>query len=118
MKKILVVDDASFMRQTIISYLKKHDFQVVGEAPNGVIAVEKCKELEPDLITLDITMPELDGLGALKEIRSFNKDTKIIIVSAMGQEDKVREAIRLGADNFIVKPFKEDVFIAVLQKLL
>lgn len=117
MATVLIVDDAAFMRISIKNMLTKNGYEVVGEAENGKIGVEKYAELHPDCVTMDITMPEMDGLTALKEIVAADKSAKVIMVSAMGQESMVREAIVAGAKNFIVKPIKEDKLLAALEKL-
>ncbi|MPL97400.1 Chemotaxis protein CheY [bioreactor metagenome] len=117
MAKIMIVDDAAFMRITIKNMLKKSSHEVVGEAENGKVAVERYRTLIPDIITMDITMPEMDGLAALKEILRVNPTAKIIMVSAMGQEAMVREAIMSGAKGFIVKPFKEEGILSAIDKL-
>ncbi|MDR0951719.1 MAG: response regulator [Oscillospiraceae bacterium] len=117
MAKVLIVDDAAFMRISIKNMLVKHGYEVVGEAENGRVGVEKYKELVPDIVTMDITMPEMSGLDALKEIVKFNPKAKVIMVSAMGQEAMVRDAIISGAKGFIVKPFKEDGIIPAIKKL-
>lgn len=117
MKRVLVVDDAAFMRMSIKTILQKYNFQVVGEAENGVEAVKKYKELFPDIVTMDITMPEMDGILALKEIMSIDPNSKVIMISAMGQELLVREAVKLGAKDFIVKPFQENRIVQTLLKL-
>ncbi len=116
MKKVLVVDDAAFMRVTIKNMLAKNGFEIVGEAENGAEAVRKCKELEPDIMTLDITMPEMNGLDALKEIMKMRPQTNVVMVSALGQEAMVKEAVLSGAKGFVVKPFKEDIIISALNK--
>jgi Response regulator containing CheY-like receiver domain and AraC-type DNA-binding domain len=118
MARIMIVDDAAFMRITIKNMLQKSEHEVVGEAENGRVAVEKYKELHPDVVTMDITMPEMDGLAALKEIRKVDPNAKIIMVSAMGQEAMVRDAVLNGAKGFIVKPFKEDGILAAISKLV
>ncbi len=118
MKKVLIVDDAAFMRMAIKNILVKHDYDVVDEAENGLAGFNKYKDLKPDLVTMDITMPELDGLAALKQIMAFDPNAKVVMVSAMGQEQMVMEAIKSGAKSFIVKPFKEDHVIQTLSKLL
>ena len=117
MKKVLVVDDAAFMRVSIKNMLSKNDYMVVGEAENGKIALAKYQELNPDIVTMDITMPEMDGLESLKKILALNPAANVIMVSAMGQESMVREAVLTGAKGFIVKPFKEDVILAALSSL-
>ena len=115
MKKILIVDDAAFMRMMLKDILIKNGFEVCGEACNGKEAIERYKELNPDLITLDITMPNMDGLEALKEIRNINKDAKVIIFSSIGQQGMVLEAIQNGAIDFIVKPFKSERIIEAMK---
>ncbi len=116
MKKVLVVDDAAFMRLTIKNMLSKNGFEVVGEAENGVQAIQKCAELKPDIMTLDITMPEMSGIDALKEIVKVSPSTNVVMVSALGQEGMVKEAVMLGAKGFVVKPFKEEVIVGALSK--
>ncbi len=118
MAKIMIVDDAAFMRITIKNMLQKSEHEVVGEAENGRVAVEKYRELKPDIVTMDITMPEMDGLAALKAIRAEDPNAKVIMVSAMGQEAMVRDAVLNGARGFIVKPFKEDGILSAINKLL
>ena len=117
-KNILVCDDAAFMRMMIKDILSKNGFEVVGEAENGQIAVEKYKELKPDLVTMDITMPELDGIGAVKEIKKINPAAVIVMCSAMGQQSMVIEAIQAGARDFIVKPFQADRVVEAIKKAL
>lgn len=117
MAKVLIVDDAAFMRISIKNMLTKNGYEVVGEAENGLIGVEKFKELTPDIVTMDITMPEMSGLDALKAIMKISSQAKVIMVSAMGQEAMVRDAIISGAKGFIVKPFKEDGIISAIRKL-
>ena len=117
MAKVLIVDDAAFMRISIKNMLTKNGYEVVGEAENGLIGIELYKELQPDIVTMDITMPEMSGLDALKEITKIDPQAKIVMVSAMGQEAMVREAIVSGAKGFIVKPFKEEGIIAAIKKL-
>lgn len=116
--KILIVDDAAFMRMMIKDILSKNGFEVVGEAADGNQAVEKFKELNPDLVTMDITMPEKDGIAALKEIKGIDSNAKIIMCSAMGQQAMVIDAIQAGAKDFIVKPFQADRVIEAIQKAL
>lgn len=116
--KILVVDDAAFMRLMLRNILEKSDYEVVGEAVDGEDAVLKYEELKPDLVTLDITMPNKDGIQALKEIKSKDSSANIIMCSAMGQQCMVIEAIQAGAKDFIVKPFQEDHILNAVNKLL
>ena len=117
-KRILIVDDAAFMRMMIKDILTKNGYEIVGEAQDGAQAVEKYKELAPDLITMDITMPEMDGITALKEIRKINPNATIIMCSAMGQQAMVIDAIQAGAKDFIVKPFQADRVLEAIQKAL
>ena len=116
--RVLVVDDAAFMRMMIKDILTKNDFEVVGEASNGAEAVEKYKDLKPDLTTMDITMPEKDGISAVKDIRAIDSSAKIIMCSAMGQQAMVIEAIQAGAKDFIVKPFQPDRVVEAMRKAL
>jgi len=117
MKRVLIVDDAAFMRVSIKNMLSRHDYEIVGEAENGKVAIIKYQELKPDIVTMDITMPEMDGLTSLKEILALDPSANVIMVSAMGQESMVREAVLAGAKGFIVKPFKEDTILSALQNL-
>ncbi len=117
MKKVLIVDDMLFMRMALKSILEKNGFLIVDSAENGVEAVKKYMECAPDIVTMDITMPEMSGLDALKKIKQYNPKAKVVMVSAMGQERFVKEAIMSGADNFIVKPFKEAQVIETLNKI-
>ncbi|MFC5702123.1 response regulator [Cohnella faecalis] len=116
--RILIVDDAAFMRMMIRDILTKNGYEVVGEAQDGAQAIEKYKELHPDLITMDITMPEMDGITALKEIRKMDTNAKVIMCSAMGQQAMVIDAIQAGAKDFIVKPFQADRVIEAIKKTL
>ncbi|CEH30093.1 chemotaxis protein CheY [Aneurinibacillus migulanus] len=117
-KRILIVDDASFMRMMIKGFLTKHGYTVADEAANGAEAVEKYKQVSPDLVTMDITMPEMDGIEAVKAIRQMDPNAKIIMCSAMGQQNMVVQAIQAGARDFIVKPFQEDRVIEAIKKVL
>ena len=117
MATVLIVDDAAFMRISIKNMLTKNGYEVIGEAENGAVGVQMYKDLTPDIVTMDITMPEMSGLDALKEIQKHDPKAKVVMVSAMGQEAMVREAIVSGAKGFIVKPFKEDGIIAAMKKL-
>jgi two-component system chemotaxis response regulator CheY len=118
MARVLVVDDAAFMRKMVTDALTKGGHDVVGEAGNGSEAVERWQELRPDLITLDITMPEKDGLSALKEIIALDPGAKVVMCSALGQESKVLESIKLGAKDFVVKPFQADRVLDAVSKAL
>ena len=115
---ILVVDDASFMRMMVKDILTKNNYEVLGEAENGLDAVEKYKELNPDLVIMDITMPEMDGIEAVKEIKKVNPNASIIMCSAMGQQAMVIEAIQAGAKDFIVKPFQPERVLEAVAKAL
>ncbi|HHW38891.1 MAG TPA: response regulator [Bacillales bacterium] len=116
--RILIVDDAAFMRMMIKDILTKNGFEVVGEAADGLQAVEKYKEVNPDLVTMDITMPEMDGITSLKEIKKIDPAAKIIMCSAMGQQAMVIDAIQAGAKDFIVKPFQADRVLEAIKKTL
>src|SRR5690625_2274679 len=116
--KVLIGDDAAFMRMMTKDILDKNGFEVVGEAQDGQQAVEKYNELKPDLVTMDITMPEKDGITALKEIKDTDTDATIIMCSAMGRQSMVIDAIQAGAIDFIVKPFQADRVIEAITKAL
>jgi two-component system, chemotaxis family, chemotaxis protein CheY len=118
MARVLVVDDAAFMRKMVSDALAKAGHEVIGEACNGVEAVESFRALKPELTTLDITMPEKDGLAALAEIMAADPSAKVVMCSALGQESKVLEAIKLGAKDFVVKPFQPDRVIDAVGKAL
>ena len=118
MARILVVDDAAFMRKMVSDALAKGGHEVVGEAGNGVEALAQFQALKPDLVTLDITMPEKDGLAALAEIMAADPSAKVVMCSALGQESKVLEAIKLGAKDFVVKPFQPARVIEAVDKAL
>jgi len=115
---VLIVDDAAFMRMMIKDILVKNGYNVVGEAENGEVAIEKYKELTPDLVTMDITMPEMDGIQALKEIKQINPSATVIMCSAMGQQSMVIDAIQAGAKDFVVKPFQADRVMEAVTKAM
>lgn len=115
---ILIVDDAAFMRMMIRDVLTKNGYEILGEAENGQKAIEKFKELNPDLVIMDITMPEVDGIQAVKEIKKISPDAKVVMCSAMGQQAMVIEAIQAGARDFIVKPFQADRVIEAVKKVI
>jgi two-component system chemotaxis response regulator CheY len=117
-KRVLIVDDAAFMRMMIKDILSKNGFEIVGEAENGIQGVELYKEHKPDLVTMDITMPEMDGIAAVKEILAADKAAKVIMCSAMGQQSMVIDAIQAGAKDFIVKPFQPDRVLEAVNKVL
>jgi two-component system chemotaxis response regulator CheY len=116
--KVLVVDDAAFMRMMIKDILRKGGYEVIGEAEDGSKAVEKFKELRPDLVTMDITMPDMDGITAVKEIRKIDSNAMIIMCSAMGQQAMVIDAIQAGAKDFVVKPFQPERVLEAVRKVL
>lgn len=121
MKKLtfVVVDDAIFMRTLLKKMIEETDtYTVVGEGSNGYDAIDLAKLYQPDVMTLDITMPELDGIKAVKDIIKFSPETKIIMVSAMGQQSMVIEAIKLGAKDFVVKPFEKSRVIQAIRNVL
>lgn len=115
-KRILVCDDAAFMRMMLKNILEQEGYEVCGEAANGVEAVTLFKKLHPDIVTLDITMPEKDGLSALKDIIAYDKNAKVIMCSAMGQQSFVMEAIKNGAKDFVVKPFDKERVLGTILK--
>ena len=118
MARVLVVDDAAFMRKMVSDALTKAGHEVIAEAANGQEAVDQFQALKPDLATLDITMPEKDGLSALADIMTLDPSARVIMCSALGQESLVMEAIEAGASDFIVKPFKPDAVLATLRNVL
>ncbi|MDN5330935.1 MAG: two-component system, chemotaxis family, chemotaxis protein CheY [Tepidanaerobacteraceae bacterium] len=118
MAGILIVDDAAFMRMMIKDILTKNGFEVAGEAENGAVAVEKYRALKPSLVIMDITMPEMDGIEAVRKIKEIDPNAKIIMCSAMGQQAMVIDAIQAGARDFIVKPFQPDRVVEAVKKAL
>jgi two-component system chemotaxis response regulator CheY len=114
---VLVVDDAVFMRNMIKDIFANSDFEVVGEAANGVEAVEKYRQLMPDLTTMDIVMPLKSGIEAVRDITTFRKDARIVMCSALGQEALVMEALEAGAKDFIVKPFNPEKVLDVMRRV-
>ena len=118
MAKILIVDDAAFMRMMIKDILTKNGYEIAAEAENGQKAVEKYSEARPDLVLMDITMPEMDGIQALKKIKAMDSTANVIMCSAMGQQAMVIEAIQSGAKDFIVKPFQADRVIEAVKKVV
>ncbi len=117
-KSVLIVDDAAFMRMMIKDILTKNGYEVVGEADNGLKAIDKYKELTPDLVLMDITMPEMNGIDAVKGIKAADPGAKIVMCSAMGQQAMVIESIQAGARDFIVKPFQADRVLEAVRKVL
>lgn len=118
MFNVLLADDLSFMRMVQKEILEKRGYQIVGEATDGIQAVEKYKELKPDVVVLDITMPNMNGLDAMKEIFTIDPDARIIICSALGQQKLIIEAIKAGVKDFIVKPFKPERILSAINKAL
>ncbi len=116
--RVLIVDDAAFMRMMLKDILTKNGYEVIGEAENGKVAVEKYKELQPELVTMDITMPEMDGITAVKKIREINPGARIVMCSAMGQQAMVIDAIQAGAKDFVVKPFQPERVVEAVRKAL
>lgn len=117
-KRILITDDALFMRVTLKNILTKNGYEIAGEATNGREAVQLYASTQPDLVTMDITMPEMDGISAVREIKKADPEAKIIMCTAMGQKNMVMEAVAAGARDFIVKPFQPDKVLESVQKLL
>ena len=117
-KNILICDDAAFMRMMIKDILTKNGYNVAGEAENGLKAIEKYKEVSPDLVLMDITMPEMDGIQALKEIKKLDGSATVIMCSAMCQQAMVIESIQAGAKDFIVKPFQAERVIEAVKKVV
>ena len=117
MAKILIVDDAEFLRVRITKLLKGDGHEVV-EASNGLVAIDVYSSEKPDAVLMDITMPEMDGLAALKEIRALDSEARIVMLTALGQESVVLDAIKAGAKDFVVKPFEPDRVLAAIEKVL
>ncbi len=117
-KRILITDDTAFMRMTLRNVLAKNGYEIVGEAEDGAQAIEKYLETKPDLVTMDITMPNMDGITAIKKIMEKDPEAKIVVVSAKGQKALVIEALNSGAKDFIVKPFQPDRIVEALQKVV
>jgi two-component system, chemotaxis family, chemotaxis protein CheY len=118
MARVLIVDDATFMRMMVKDILEKNGYEVIGEASNGIKAVEIYKAEKPDIVTMDITMPEMDGIEAVKQIKAFDPSAKVVMCSAMGQQSMVMDAIKAGAKDFIVKPFQADRVLEAIKKVL
>lgn len=116
-KQVLIVDDALFMRNLLRDIFEAAEWQVVGEAENGLQAIEQFNALQPDLVTMDIVMPELNGLDAMQKILEEHPQAKIVMCSALGQESMVMEAIKGGAKDFIIKPFQDDQVLDVVERV-
>lgn len=117
MKRVLLVDDAIFMRLVLKNILVKEGYEVVAEASNGLEAIEAYKKHQPDIVTMDITMPEMDGIVALRELLKIDSKAKVCMVSAMGQEKVILESVKSGAKDFIIKPFTPDIVLETMRKL-
>jgi two-component system chemotaxis response regulator CheY len=117
-RTVLICDDAIFMRTLVADILQQAGFDVVGEAETGVQAVEKYKQLRPDLVTMDIVMPDLGGIDAVREITAYDPDARVLMCSAMGQQALVVEAIQAGAKDFVVKPFQASRVLEAVQRVL
>ncbi|MBQ9990310.1 MAG: response regulator [Lachnospiraceae bacterium] len=115
---VLICDDAVFMRMMLKNILEQHGYNIVGEAVNGADAIEKYKALKPDIVTMDITMPDMNGIEAVKGIRAFDPKAKIVMCSAMGQQALVIEAIQAGASDFIIKPFHADRVMEAMHSIM
>ncbi|WP_274362795.1 response regulator [Paenibacillus thermotolerans] len=118
MARIMVVDDAAFMRLIMKNIVTQYGHEVVAEAADGKIALKLYKQYKPDLVTMDVTMPEMDGIEALKEIMSFDKEANIVMCSSGGQQIKVYDAFRVGAKDYILKPFQEDRVLEAINRIL
>jgi len=116
--RVLVVDDAIFMRKMISDILEGNDMEIVGEADTGALAVEKYRELKPDLVTMDIIMPEMNGIDAVRQIMSNDAQARIVMCSALGQQALVQDALTAGAKDFLIKPFNPSRVIEVVSKVL
>lgn len=118
LKKVLIVDDASVVRLMIKKVLKEGDYEIVGEAANGIDALARYKELKPDIVTMDTTMPEADGIQATKDIIAFDENAKIVMLSGIDQKEMLWKAIKAGAASYIVKPFENDRVLTTLNEVL
>lgn len=117
-KRVLVVDDQPFMRMVVKNVLVPNGFEVVGEAADGKAAIEQYQKLKPDLVTMDVVMPQLDGLGALKAIRELDPTAKVLMVSSAGQHSMVAEAMRVGAAGYVLKPFQAPQMLQAVQQAM
>ena len=116
--RVLIVDDLSFIKLLIRDTLEKTGFEVVGEASNGLEAIDLYKKIHPDVVLMDITMPRMDGIQALQEIVKYDKNAKVIMCSALGQQKLIIQSIQYGAKDFIVKPFKQERIVGAIKKVL
>jgi two-component system chemotaxis response regulator CheY len=117
-RTVLIVDDVEFVRKTLAEILTESDFQVVGEAADGQQAVDQYAKLRPDLVTMDVVMPQMSGIDATRKIMKLDKEARVVIVSAMGQENLVMEAINVGARDYVLKPFSADDVVRTLERAL
>lgn len=117
MKTILIADDSLFIRANLKDIITKNGYLLAGEAVNGAQAIELYRDLQPDITFLDITMPILDGISALKAIKAFNPNAKVVMCSAMGQKNFIEDALKYGACDFIVKPFKPEKVLLTIKKI-
>lgn len=117
MKKVLIVDDSKTSRKILKNIFEENGYEVVGEAVNGQDGLDKYQELHPDLVTLDITMPVMDGIETLTKLKEINPGVKVVMITAAGQKNKMVEAVRLGAEEFVTKPYETSRIIEVLEKL-
>lgn len=117
MKKVLIVDDSKTSRKILKNIFEENDYEVVGEAVNGQDGLDKYQELHPDLVTLDITMPVMDGIETLSKIKELDPNAKVVMITAAGQKNKMVEAVRLGAEDFVTKPYETSRIVEVLEKL-
>lgn len=117
-KTVLIVDDVAFVRKTLADILTAADYQVVGEAADGLQAIELYNRLKPDLVTMDVVMPQMSGIDATRRILKADKDAKVVIITAMGQENFVMEAINVGARDYILKPFRAEDVLKTLERAL
>ena len=117
-KRILIADDAAFMRMMLKDILTKGGYEIAGEAADGNEALSKYKELKPDLVTMDITMPVMDGLEALQVMKKDDENAKVVMITALGQKDKMIQAIKNGAAEFITKPFEDEEVVKAINKVL
>ena len=115
-QRVLICDDAIFMRTMIGDILQQSGFEIVGEAETGLQAIEKYRQLKPDLVTMDIVMPDMGGIDAVREITKFDPGAKVLMCSAMGKQALVVEAIQAGAKDFVVKPFQPDRVLSAIEK--
>lgn len=117
MKKVLIVDDSKTSRKILKNIFEENNYEVAGEAANGQECLDKYQELHPDLVTLDITMPVMDGIETLSKLKEMDPNAKVVMITAAGQKNKMVEAVRLGAEDFVTKPYETSRIVEVLEKL-